>query len=381
MSANAFRPTYAEINLRNLADNLASLKSYVGEDLQYLAVVKADAYGHGAVECARILSEEGADWFGVAIPEEGLELRVSGIEERILSLGGFWKGQEDLILQHDITPVLFDVDSAANLDRAAASKGLKAKVHIKVDTGMGRVGVPFEGLSDFAEAFRGFQNLELEGLMTHFASAEDLTQKEFTETQIERFNDSVALFAEKGMRPWISDLANSPGAVAHPKSRGNLVRPGGVLYGLCDDVLPQTIPLPELKPVMSLYSAIALIKPVKKGSSLGYGRTFVTRRDSVIGTIPIGYQDGYMRGFSNKAEVIVNGRRAPVVGRVSMDWTIVDLTDVPDAKKGTPVTLMGSDGSEEVTASELGSLADTISYEITCGVSRRVRRVFVDSAE
>ncbi|NNE67616.1 MAG: alanine racemase [Pyrinomonadaceae bacterium] len=183
------------------------------------------------------------------------------------------------------------------------------------------------------------------------------------------------------MRPWISDLANSPGAVAHPKSRGNLVRPGGVLYGLCDDVLPQTIPLPELKPVMSLYSAIALIKPVKKGSSLGYGRTFVTRRDSVIGTIPIGYQDGYMRGFSNKAEVIVNGCRAPVVGRVSMDWTIVDLTDVPDAKKGTPVTLMGSDGSEEVTASELGSLADTISYEITCGVSRRVRRVFVDSAE
>ncbi|NNE68382.1 MAG: alanine racemase, partial [Pyrinomonadaceae bacterium] len=180
MSANAFRPTYAEINLRNLADNLASLKSYVGEDLQYLAVVKADAYGHGAVECARILSEEGADWFGVAIPEEGLELRVSGIEERILSLGGFWKGQEDLILQHDITPVLFDVDSAANLDRAAASKGLKAKVHIKVDTGMGRVGVPFEGLNDFAEAFRGFQNLELEGLMTHFASAEDLTQKEFT---------------------------------------------------------------------------------------------------------------------------------------------------------------------------------------------------------
>jgi alanine racemase len=216
--------------------------------------------------------------------------------------------------------------------------------------------------------------------MTHFAAADDLSQKEFTDLQIERFYDAVAKFRASGFDPECIDLANSPGAVAHPASLGNMVRLGGVLYGLGDDVLPKEAPKPELLPVMSLYSKIAHLKSVPPGETLGYGRTFKTTRDSLIATIPVGYEDGYRRVLSNRSSVIVRGRMAPVVGRISMDWTIVDVTDIPEAAFGDTVTLIGRDGEAAITAENLATLCSTISYEITCGINRRVAKFYKGSA-
>ncbi|MDH3493231.1 MAG: alanine racemase [Acidobacteriota bacterium] len=378
MPNGVFRPTQAEINLANLVYNLRSVRDFVGKDMLYMAVVKADAYGHGAVECAQALERAGVDWFGVAIPSEGEELRRNGITSRILSLGGFWEGQEEFLLGHNITPVLFDLELARSLDRVAGAQGRQATVHIKIDTGMGRVGVPFDELEGFAKTMAELSNLHVEGMMTHYAAADDLSQNDFSRLQTSRFHKSVEIFSRYGMRPSITDLANSPGTFSQPDAGGNLVRLGGALYGLGDDVLPPLASLPQLKPVLSLTSRIKMVKGVAAGRTLGYGRTFETKRDSLIATIPIGYQDGYMRAFSNKADVLIGGHRVPVVGRVSMDWTLVDITDIPEAKPGDLVTLIGTDGGETVTAAELAAHAETISYEVTCGINRRVTRIFVD---
>lgn len=373
---NSQRPTSAVIDLDNLAFNFRSAKSFIGDSVQYMAVVKANAYGHGAVECARRLEREGADWFAVALPEEALELRNGGIRTPILCFGGFWPGQDQMLLDHNITPVIFSIENAERISRAASERGSRAIVHIKIDTGMGRVGVPFIETADFADRLSTYPNIEVQGLMTHFAVADDLSQSEFTDSQAEKLRTAVSIFEEKGFRPEIVDMANSPGAVAHPSSRADLVRLGGILYGLGGDVLPAGIAKPELKPVMSLMSEIAQIKKVPAGASLGYGRTFVTTRESVIGTIPLGYHDGYRRGLSNLANVIVNGAFAPVVGRISMDWTIIDLTDVAGVSMGDPVVLIGSRNGLSITAEDLAGTIGTISYEITCGISSRVPRVF-----
>lgn len=369
-----FRPTWAEINLDNLAFNLHSIKQFVGEGVKMMAVVKANAYGHGAVECAKRLEAEGVEWFGVATLEEGVELRVAGIQIPILCFGGTCPDQERAFISHGITPVVFDLERAASFDKAAAEVGKIVDVHVKIDTGMGRVGVPFRDIQTWAERFTEFKNLRLEGLMTHFASADDL-EDDFTNLQMRRFAEAVAAFHEKGFRPSILDMANSPGSIAHSDSHGTMVRIGGILYGL-GDVLPRGIESPELRAVMSLHSRIAFLKHVPAGESIGYGRTFTTGRDSLIATLPIGYHDGYPRAVSNKGRVIINGVFAPVVGRVSMDWTIVDVTDVPNVKTGDEAVLIGSQGELQIAAEEIAAFVDTISYEITCGISERVRKVF-----
>ncbi|PYS98082.1 MAG: alanine racemase [Acidobacteria bacterium] len=369
------RPTWAEINLDNLAANFHAAKKFIG-DTKYMAVVKADAYGHGAVECAKRLEAEGVDWFGVALPEEGVELRKAGIRKLILCLGGFWEGQETLALNYGLTPVVYQIEKAAILNAAAAERGSDISIHIKIDTGMGRIGVRFDQVAEFADALLPMEHLRVEGMMTHFASADDLGQNDFTDLQIERFNRAVATFREKGFRPAYLDMANSPGAVAHPSSRSNLVRLGGVLYGLGGDVLPPNIDKPELKPVMSLHTKIAHLKTVPTGETVGYGRTFTTVHESVIATIPIGYQDGYSRTLSNKSRAIVNGVAVPVIGRISMDWTTLDVTGVAGIKIGHVVTLIGTDGDASIKAEDLARATDTISYEITCGVNRRVPRMY-----
>lgn len=376
-SKTSQRPTWVEIDLDDLAFNFHSVRKFVGEDLGYMAVVKADAYGHGSVECARRLADEGIDWFGVALPEEGLELRNAGITSPILCLGGFWTGQEKMVLDNHLTPVIYQLEKAESFDRAAADSGVIADFHSKIDTGMGRIGVRFDEVGAFASGLRQFKNLKLEGLMTHFAVANDLAQNDFTDLQIARFYKSVEVFKLAGFQPTVIDLANSPGAIAHPNSLGNMVRLGGVLYGLGGDVLPAGIEKPELKPVLSLHSRISHIKRVPRGESLGYGRTFSTERDSMIATVPIGYSDGYSRSLSNKADAIVNGILAPVVGRISMDWTILDVTDVPGVKPGDEVIFIGGKGDRKISAEDLAALTDTISYEITCGIKRRVSRKFV----
>lgn len=378
MSFNAKeRPTWTEIDLDNLAFNFHSVKKFAGDAIKYMAVVKADAYGHGSVECAKRLEKEGIDWFGVALPKEGVELRQAGILKRILCLGSFWSGQEEILLDYNLTPVIYQKDQAKQFDAAAKKRGSIAEIHVKIDTGMGRIGVRFDEVEQFVEKLQAFENLHVEGVMTHFASADDLGENEFTELQIQRFDESVEIFESNGFKPVYRDLANSPASIAHPRSRGNMVRLGGVLYGLGDDVLPKGIETPDLKPVLSLHSKIAHLKNVPKNETLGYGRKFETKTQSHIATIPIGYHDGYFRGLSNNSEAIIRGKKVPVVGRISMDWSILDVSSVEDAEVGDQVILIGDEKGETVTAENLAKILDTISYEITCGIDKRVERIFI----
>jgi alanine racemase len=382
MSATtSYRPTWAEIDLDNLAFNFRSVRDFVGPGLKYMAVVKADAYGHGAVECARRLESEGVDWFGVALPEEGVELRQAGIRKLILCLGGFWHGQESVALNYNLTPVVFQIEKARTLNEAAKSRGTGVAVHVKVDTGMGRIGIRHDQVAAFAEELRHLDHLRLEGVMTHFAAADDLAQSDFTNRQIKRFDEAVAAFREKGFSPSYLDLANSPGAVGHPASRGNMVRLGGVLYGLGGDVLPREIEKPDLRAVMSLHSRISHLKRVPAGETIGYGRTFTTKAESLIATVPIGYQDGYSRSLSNVGKAILRGIYVPVAGRISMDWTMLDVSSVTDAKLDDHVILIGQQGGSRITAEDIARATGTISYEVTCSIDRRVPRVYLQSTD
>jgi alanine racemase len=374
------RPTWAEIDLNKLAANFQQIKQRVASTARIMAVVKANAYGHGAVECARRLAAEGADWFGVALPEEAVQLRNSGITQPVLCLAGFWPGHAAVCIQHRLTPVVYRVDMLEALNQAATEANAIVDVHVKVDTGMGRLGVRFDQIGEFAGAVERFRNVRIDGLMTHLAAADDAACRPLTLDQIRRFDDAVNAFRERGYRPTHLHLANSAGVYGHRESWGNMVRPGGVLYGLWRDVLPLSISDPRLDPVMSLYSRIIMLKWVPPGETIGYGCTFEASRRSLIATLPIGYHDGYMRGFSNRAHVIVRGVYAPVVGRVSMDLTLIDVTDIAGVELNDEVTLLGWDRRTpelKIKAEDLARIAGTLSYEVTCGVSDRVSRVYV----
>jgi alanine racemase len=369
------RPTWAEIDMDALASNFHWVRKRVGPGIKIMAVIKADAYGHGAVHCARRLAAEGAEWFAVATPEEGVELRSAGIRQPVLCLGGFWEGQAELCIKESLVPVVYRLDMLEALDRAARSAQVVADVHLKIDTGMGRLGVRYDEIREFIEALKSFENVRVDGAMTHFAAADDPDQNCFTEEQVARFRQAVGTLRERGHRPTFEDMANSAGTFAHPSSWGNMVRPGGVLYGLWRDILPPAPDQPELRPVMSLRSRITLLKKVHAGETLGYGCTFEASREMLVATLPIGYNDGYVRALSNRGRVIVRGQYASVVGRVSMDLTLLDVTDVQGVAVNDCVTLMGEDGELSVTAEEMAKTAGTLSYEITCGISKRVPRV------
>jgi alanine racemase len=240
---------------------------------------------------------------------------------------------------------------------------------------MNRIGVRWDELNEFAEGLKKLTNLKVDGVMTHFASADNLDENDFTKKQIDRFYNAVKLLQERGFRPTFKDLANSPASVAHPNSRGNMVRLGGVLYGLGGDVLPKNIEKPELKAVMTLHTKITFLKRVPKGETLGYSRTFQTPKDSLIATIPIGYQDGYLRQLSNMGRVLINGKFANVVGRVSMDWTLIDVSEIENVKIGDEVVLIGEQNGLIIETEELAEKTNTISYEVTCGINRRVPRI------
>jgi len=370
------RPTFAEINLENLRFNFSSARSFIGPGPKYMAVVKANAYGHGAVECSRTLISDGVDWLCVALVEEAVELREAGITCPILCLGSFWSGQEDVLIRWNITTVIFDIDRARSLNETALRFGASIPIHVKIDTGMGRVGVRHDEVDNFIRQLTPLHNLRIDGLMTHFASADDLAQTDFTREQTARFFSVVHKFKNAGHSPAYIDLANSPAAVAHPLTRGNMVRLGGILYGLGGDVLPAGIEVPELKPVMSIRTRIAQLKTVPMGETIGYGRTFRTERNTTVATIPIGYADGLPRSMSNLGEVIIKSDLAPVIGKVSMDWTMVDVTDIPGVRHGEEVIVIGSSKSCAITAEQIAQLDGTISYEITCGIGARVRREF-----
>lgn len=375
------RPTWAEINLDALAANFQTVRERVGPTVEVMAVVKADAYGHGAVSCARRLQSEGAKWFAVALPEEGIELRQAGIAEPILCLGGFWNGQEQACLNDRLVPVVYRLDMIEALDGAARAAGRIADVHVKIDTGMGRLGVRHEAAREFVNALSRFRNIRVDGLMTHFASADDPDRDCYTSDQLARFNEAVSLFRERGYKPSYIHMANSAATFAHPETRGNLVRPGGVLYGLWRDILAPAPQPPSLRPVMSLRSQIMLLKSVHRGELLGYGCTFEASRETLVATLPVGYNDGYARPLSNRGRVIVRGQYASVVGRISMDFTLVDVTDIHGVALGDTVTLLGEDGELLVATEDMAKTAGTLSYEITCGISRRVPRRFLPSVQ
>ena len=375
------RPTWAEINLDALAHNLHVIRERAGAQVCVMAAVKANAYGHGAVECARRLEAEGTDWFGVALPEEGIELRRAGIKRPILCLGGFWKGQEAACLEQRLTPVVYRLDMIESLDRAASDAKAIADVHVKIDTGMGRLGVRADQVSEFAQSAKRFANIRIDGLMTHLAAADDETKADFTNDQLLSFQNAVRVFRDNGFAPEFIHAANSAATFGHARDGENLVRPGGTLYGFTRDVLPANVERPPLRPVMSLHSRITLLKRVPRGEHLGYGCTFETKRDSLIATLPIGYDDGYRRALSNCGRVIVRGEFAPVVGRVSMDLTLVDVTEVAGVSLNDEVILLGKGGQVFISAEEIGAMIGTISYEITCGISARVPRIYTSDQE
>jgi alanine racemase len=370
------RPTEAHIDLDALAYNFHSSKQFIGTEVKYMAVVKADGYGHGAIQCSLRLEREGIDWFGVAIPEEGVDLRRAGVKAPILCLGSIWPGQEDVIFENDLTAVVYDQETAGSLNRYAKSRGIAIDIHVKVDTGMGRVGFDFRQSADLAAYLRQLDSLKVNGLMTHFAAADDPNESEHTALQINRFYKVCDDFRRAGHDPVWIDLANSPGAIAYPASHGNMVRLGGALYGLIDDILPPIVPRPDLQPVLSLRSRIAHLRSVAEAESLGYGRTFVTERPSIIALVPIGYADGYCRGLSNRGSAVLNGCIVPIVGRISMDWTLLDVTDVPNVRRTDEVFLIGGSGEVQIKASDIARINDTIAYEITCGISPRIPRVY-----
>ncbi|HSS21391.1 MAG TPA: alanine racemase [Pyrinomonadaceae bacterium] len=370
------RPTWLEINLDALASNFQLVKKRVGSAVNVMAVVKANAYGHGAVECARRLESEGADWFGVALPEEGIELRESGITKPILCLAGFWGEQAGACLQHRLVPVVYRLDMIEALDRAARDRNVIADVHLKIDTGMGRLGVRFDQLTEFTAALKRYNNLRIDGLMTHFAAADEPSCGPLTHDQIERFNHAVDSLEAQGFRPTFRHLANSAAIFGQPEAHGNMVRPGGVLYGLWRDILAPADREVALQPVMSLHTRITLLKWVPSGETVGYGCTFEASQKTLVATVPIGYDDGYMRALSNRGHAIIRGAYATVIGRISMDLTLIDVTNVPDVAEDDEVILIGAKGKSSVTAEELARTAGTLSYEVTCGIGRRVRRIY-----
>ena len=371
------RPTWTEIDLNALAANFHFVKDRVGPDVKVMAVVKANAYGHGAVECARRLEAEGADWFGVALPEEGIELRNASIARPILCLAGFWGEQATACLQHELVPVVYRLDMIEAFDRAARERQVVADMHVKIDTGMGRLGVRFDEVSDFAVALKKFRNIRVDGFMTHFAAADEPSCEPLTRDQTQRFEVAVSAFREHGFDPTYRHLANSAAIFGQPTAWGNLVRPGGVLYGLWRDILAPEDRDVNLRPVMSLHSRITLLKWVPQGETVGYGCTFEASRKTLVATIPIGYDDGYMRALSNRGHAIIRGVYATVIGRISMDLTLIDVTNVPGVQTEDEVTFLGTEGELSISAEEIARTAGTLSYEVTCGVSERVPRIYL----
>ncbi|MGH9845492.1 MAG: alanine racemase [Blastocatellia bacterium] len=378
MTATPRRPTWAEISLAALRRNYRNIKQTLSPGAQLMAVVKADAYGHGAIECARALESIGADWFGVALIEEGVALRRAGITQPIFCVGGFWQEQAEEVVQQAITPALFRLDQAEELDARAREAGRAVNYHLKIDTGMGRLGVPASEVAEFSRALTRFDHIRLDGLMTHFADADGETT-EYTQRQIAQFNEILAMLRDRGFDPRVRHLAASAGLHAYPESHGTLARAGASLYGLTRDVLSRRIQPLDVLPVMSLHSRIVQLKTVPAGASLGYGRTFTTVRESRIATIPIGYADGWRRALSNRGRVLVRGHFAPVVGRVSMDLTIVDVTGIPGVELGDPLMLIGEQGKHRIHAEDVAAEIGTISYEVVTGISPRVPRVYVNA--
>ena len=375
------RPTWAEISLPKLRRNYEYVRRIAGPR-RIMAVVKADAYGHGAVTIARTLAEAGADWFGVATVEEALELRAAGVKKPILLLGGLYMSDPADLIEYGLTPT---VSSTARLDtyaECARRLGKPIEFHLKVDTGMGRLGLPPDRLRAFVEHYRELPGLELKGLFTHLASAEDLIASQ-TEDQATGLEEVLRQVRGLGIEPEWIHVANSAALVAGWPFPENLVRIGALLYGYC---LPLVLPPgrqapgpPQVEPILTLKSRVVYLKDVPSGTPLGYGAAFHTRRRSRIATVPVGYADGLSRALSNRGRAIVRGRCARIVGNISMDLTLLDVTDVPGVDIGDEIVLLGHADHCSITALEIAELIGTVPYEVLCSIGKRVPRIYLDS--
>ncbi len=371
MSGIQGRPTVAAVSLSALRHNCRRVREFVGPDVLVLAVVKADAYGHGAVPAARTFLEAGAWGLGVSSVGEGVELRRAGFDAPVIVLGGAFAGDEREIVEHDLSVALWDGARARTLAAAARAAGRTVAVHIKVDTGMTRLGLDLGAVREFGELVRTLAGLEVAGIFSHFAAA-DAVDTASARAQAGRFEAAVAALAAAGVKPALVHLANSAGVLAAPAAHFTMIRPGIMLYGY--PPAPHLAACAGLVPAMQLRTGVTQTRRVPPGTPVSYAGTFVTRRPSTIASLPVGYADGYHRLASNRAQVLVRGRRAPVAGRVCMDYTMIDVTDVPGVQAGDPVVLFG----DSIGADELAGWCETISYEVLTSVGRRVPRVHVE---
>ena len=366
------RPTRVEIDLDSIAYNIHQIRKKVGNKTKIMAVMKANAYGHGAVEVAKVAIDAGAQWLAVALVEEAIQLREAGIQSPILILGSTPPDQVHEVIKYNLSQTVCSRELIETLSNEAQSWNQTAKVHIKVDTGLGRLGIFPEEVAAFVKESTCLEGIEIEGIFTHFSVADE--DKAFTELQIKKFKEVISNLEREKIHIPLKHAANSAAVVGFASSYFNLVRPGIILYGLYPSPeMNRTIPL---KPAMSFKTKITYLKRVPAGYSLSYDRTFTTERKSLIAILPVGYADGYPRALSNKGEVLIKGKRAPVVGMICMDMTLVDVTHIPDVKIGDEVVLFGKQNGAQISADEIASKSDLINYEILCGISKRVPRIY-----
>jgi alanine racemase len=380
------RGAVAEINLSAIAYNLQSVRKIV-KNQPVIAVVKADAYGHGAVEVSKKLSEENVSSLAVAFTGEAIELREAGIKSPIIVL--FDTGYIKEFFDFKLIPVIYNVDTASSLSAEAKKKNIIIKVHVKIDTGMGRIGLSGKNIIKDLITISEMEGIELAGLLSHFSEA-DLSDRSYAVLQLKRFNKIRETISKILKRKIFSHIANSAAVLTFEDAHLDAVRPGLMLYGYSpinqkSEVSPPTqlrTTSPELinlMPAMKVKTKILCIRNVPSGTPISYGRTFITKRTSRIGVLALGYADGYSRFFSNNAEVLVKGRRVPVVGRICMDLTMIDLTDVKGVKENDEIVIMGKQGDESITAQELAYKANTIPYEILTSLGNKSKRIYVET--
>ncbi len=366
----------AHIDLDAILYNADAIYQNVNPDTKIMAVIKTDGYGHGAVEIAREL--EKLDYiygYGVATVEEGIILRKKGMQKPILILGYVFREHYYDVVKYDIAPAVFTIDMARELSKAAIIAEKPCRIHLAVDTGMGRIGYQVnEESADEMEQISKLPNIVVEGIFTHFSRADE-SDRTNTKVQIALFQEMLAMLKKRGLEIPIKHCSNSAGIIEFPEANMDIVRAGIILYGMrpSDEVSKTKVPL---KPVMTLTSHVAYVKTLEVGRPVSYGGTYVTEKDTVIATIPVGYGDGYCRGLSNKGYVLIDGKKAPIVGRVCMDQFMVDVTDIPDVKVGDKVTLIGKNGAYEITFEEIGELSGRFNYEFACDLGKRIPRVF-----
>jgi alanine racemase len=377
------RPVWAEVSLGAIARNLRTIRRHIGPKPQILAVVKSNAYGLGAVPVAKALQKAGAERFGVTCANEGIELRESGIRKPILVLTGFWPGEEKRFIVNRLTPSVTRLEDVRGLERAAKRARVKSRLrfHLKINTGMNRLGLLPSELEAFASALADSRHIELEGTFTHFASAEDFSAQQ-TDEQEETFRKCLDRMRSLGISPGIVHMANSGAICARPSTWADMVRPGAIIYGYYQSFDPpqkgQEIRdrLP-VEPCLSLRARIITLRDLPAGQPVGYGARFVTERPSRIAVINAGYADGILRQRTNRGCALLRGRRVPLVGAISMALTTLDVTGVPDAALGDIITLYGRDGSAEIKVSDVAAEIGTVTSDLLCALGRRVPRYYV----